>query len=95
MAFYSVSSQKDIFTIIIPHFDTYPLHTKKKADYILFKCAALIVKTKDHLNLNGIQKIVNIRASINRGITPILIKAFPNTIPVPRPVLVLEEYTSE
>jgi len=95
MAFYSVSSQKDIFTIIIPHFDTYPLHTKKKADYILFKCAALIVKTKDHLNLNGIQKIVNIRASINRGLTPILIKAFPNTIPVPRPVIVLEEYTSE
>ncbi len=34
---YRVDRLKDIFDIIMPHFDKYPLVTQKLADYILFK----------------------------------------------------------
>jgi hypothetical protein len=43
------------------------LHTQKKADYLLFKRAVLVMKSGNHLQLKGLQEIVNIRASMNRG----------------------------
>ena len=38
---YTVNSIKDIINVIIPHFDKYPLLTKKRADYLLFKATVL------------------------------------------------------
>jgi hypothetical protein len=32
-------------------------------------------------------KIITIRASMNKGLTPVLKTAFPDIIPVPRPVV--------
>ena len=32
-----VSTLNDIIKVIIPHFDNYPLITKKHSDYVLFK----------------------------------------------------------
>jgi hypothetical protein len=43
------------------------------------------VNRKEHLTLDGIQEIVNIRATMNRGLSDTLKQAFPNTIPVPVP----------
>jgi len=37
--------------------------------------------------LEGLQKIVAIRASLNKGLTDNLKAAFPNIIPVPRPLV--------
>lgn len=34
-------------------------------------------------------KIINIRASLNRGLTPLLLEAFPNTVAFTRPLLPL------
>jgi len=84
---YSVRSLNDIFNYILPHFDSYPLITQKRADYLLFKYAALLLKKGSHLSLEGLEKIVNIRASMNRGLTSNLKKAFPNCNPVVRPDL--------
>jgi hypothetical protein len=39
---------------------------------------------KQHTNLQGIQKIINTRASMNWGLSDQLKQAFPNTIPVIR-----------
>jgi hypothetical protein len=36
MAYYTVSKLEDLCNIIIPHFKSYPLLTKKHIDYILF-----------------------------------------------------------
>lgn len=44
-------------------------------------------KGKTHLNSTGLQKIVNLRASSNRGLTDTLKAALPNTIPVYRPLI--------
>ena len=79
---YQVSSSKLISDVIIPHFDRYPLITKKKKDFYLFKQAVYIMNKGEHLNPSGLQEIVNIRASINLGLSDELMATFPNTIPV-------------
>jgi hypothetical protein len=69
---------------IIEHFDKYPLQTKKRADFELFKSVVMMVKSKKHLNTEGLQEIINHRASLNNGLTPLLKEAFPDFKPVPR-----------
>ncbi|XP_014549988.1 hypothetical protein COCVIDRAFT_43286 [Bipolaris victoriae FI3] len=81
---FRVHSIKDITNIIIPHFDNYPLLTKKYSDSMLFKNVINLMLEKQHTNLEGIQKIINTRASMNGGLSDQLKKAFPETIPVIR-----------
>ena len=77
---YRIFSMKDL-KVIIDHFDNYPLITKKQIDYMLFKETLELIKNKEHLTVEGLQKIVNIRASMNKGLPETLKKAFPNAIP--------------
>jgi len=70
---------------IIPHFDKFPLKTKKYSDYLLFKKVVEIIQRGEHLTIEGLQQIINIRASLKKGLTTSLIDAFPNNIPVSRP----------
>lgn len=79
---FRVSTINDIANVIIPHFDNYPLLTKKYSDYILFKKIIMLMLEKEHNTLEGIQKIVNLRASLNWGLSDVLKEAFPDTIPV-------------
>ena len=82
---YYVSNIKDLREVIIPHFLKYPLITQKQADFELFKSVAELINNKEHLTIEGLQKIVNIRASQNLGLSDVLKTAFPNFDPVPRP----------
>lgn len=82
-----VSSIKDLTEVIIPHFEKYPLISQKRADFELFKWAVEILKRKEHLTLGGLQEIINIRASLNTGLSNELKTAFPNTIPAPRSIV--------
>lgn len=71
--------------IIITHFDSYPLKTKKRADFELFKLAVSKLINKEHLNLKGFKNVLSIRASMNLGLSDNLKEAFPGIIPVDRP----------
>ena len=71
--------------VIIAHFDKFPLKTEKQADFKLFKSVVNKLSLKEHLKLQGFEEIVSIRASMNLGLTDALKKAFPETIPAPRP----------
>jgi hypothetical protein len=51
---------------------------------MLFKNVINLMLEKQHTNLEGIQKIINKRASMNWGLSDQLKKAFPETIPVIR-----------
>jgi len=82
--YYTVGSIKEL-KVIIDHFDKYPLITQKQADFKLFKSVAELVNKKEHLTIEGLKKIVNIRASMNLGLSDVLKTAFPNTVPAPRP----------
>jgi len=88
---YYVSSMEDITTVIIPHFVKYPLITKKQGDFLLFKSVVDLIKSKEHLTMEGLHKIVSIKASINRGLTEILKVAFPNIMPISRPLSINTE----
>jgi hypothetical protein len=43
------------------------------------------MQLKEHITLEGLQKIVNIRATLNFGLSKELQLMFPETIPVSRP----------
>lgn len=83
---YKVSSIRDLTKVIIPHFDKYPLVTQKRVDFNIFKCIIDIIN-KGPLSPEDLQKIVNLKASLNRGLSSELQASFPNTIPVQRPVI--------
>ena len=87
---YSVQSLRDIINVIIPHFDKYPLITQKKADYILFKQGIELLNLKARSDIEGIRKIVSIKASMNWGLSDTLITEFPTVLPVPRPIVDFE-----
>lgn len=78
---FRVSTLKDLVDVILPHFDNYPLITKKHSDYLLFKQIVLLMLNKEHNTLQGIQKTVNIKASLNLGLSNDLKKAFPKATP--------------
>jgi hypothetical protein len=46
---------------------------------------------KEHLNLEGLQKVLNLKISMNKGSTPVLIKHFPNLKSLERPEVFLQE----
>ena len=48
----------------------------------------MIMKKAEHLTSEGVKAIINIKASINRGLSTSLKQAFPGYIPVLRPLVV-------
>lgn len=84
-ATFRVGSVKEL-DVIIKHFNMYPLLTQKLSDFTLFKEVLEIIKLKEHLNIEGILKIANIKASMN---TKLEVIDLPNVIPVPLPSLPL------
>jgi hypothetical protein len=87
MVFYSISSAKDLINIIIPHFDKYNLLTQKAADFLLFKSIVDLIINKNHLTIEGLHQIINIKAAMNLGLSKILKSKFINNVPVIRPII--------
>jgi hypothetical protein len=81
---YSVTSIKDLEKIV-NHFDNFPLISAKSSDYILWREAFEIIKSKEHLKLEGLHNLVGLKASLNLGLSDSLKGAFPQIIPVIRP----------
>jgi len=84
---YRVTSLKEL-ALIIAHFDKYPLITQKLADYLLFKQAFELISRKEHLAKDGYLKLIAIKSSINKGLSPDLKAIFPNVTPIQRPLVV-------
>ena len=72
---------------VIKHFNKYPLITQKQADYKALKLAYFIIKNKEHITNDGLRKIVAIKASMNLGLSDKLKLAFPDLVPVGRPLV--------
>lgn len=64
--FYQVRNLSEITKVIIPHFENYPLITKKQSD---FKEIVKLMDKGEHLTIDGLIKIVNLKASLNKGIS--------------------------
>lgn len=90
---FKVRSLNSIITKVIPHFDKYPLVTNKRFDYLLWREIAMKMQRGEHLTVEGLQSIVNIRASLNKGLRPSLQEAFPNSTPVLRDSFLISSAT--
>ena len=82
---YTVTSIKYLLNIIIPHFEKFPLLTKKQGDFELFKQIVELMKNKEHLTKEGLLKVVSIKASLNKGLSEKLKKSYPEILPVLKP----------
>ena len=67
---------------VIPHFEAYPLLTKKYADFELFRQILLIIKEETPLSEEGFIKVLNLRYNLNKGISEELKGLYPNLVPV-------------
>jgi hypothetical protein len=83
---YSINSNKDLTNLII-NLEKYTLLTQKKADFILFKEVVELMKNKVHLSSEGLKKIINIKASMNLGLSDFLKSEFIDFTPVERQVI--------
>jgi hypothetical protein len=84
---YKVRKFEDLCNIIIPHFENYSLITQKRADFLLFKKAVDMILSGEHLTKNGLAKIINIKASMNNGLSSTLKAQFPDFCPTDRPLV--------
>lgn len=74
-------------TVIVSHFDKYPLVSQKLADYVLFKKVFELYLQKAHLTVEGFQEILSIKASLNLGASLELKESFSNISPAARPLV--------
>ena len=59
--------------------------TQKAADFLLFKKAVKLFNDKVHLTVEGLNQLVNIKASMNLGLSDMLKSEFASYTPVERP----------
>lgn len=83
---YSIDSNKDLTNLII-YLDKYPLLTQKAADFILFKEVVKLMSNKAHLSIEGLYQIINLKASMNSGLSDFLKSEFKNFLEVPRQII--------
>lgn len=83
---YSVDSIKDLIKLV-NYLDKYPLLTQKAADFILFKKVVELMSNKAHLTHEGLKEIVNLKASMNLGLSDMLKSEFADFTPVERPTV--------
>ena len=79
-----ICSIKDL-AVIIEHLDKYPLITHKRGDYELWKQVFYLMERGEHLTAPegaGLEKIVAIKSSMNRGLSSNLKVSFPEIVPV-------------
>lgn len=77
---WKVSNLKDIINTIIPHFEKYPLLTKKREDFKIFKNIIYIIVNNNisTMNIQDIYQLVNLKKDLNLGLSNSLKKDFPN-----------------
>lgn len=82
---FRATSLEDLI-IIVKQFDGYPLLTRKQSDYLLFKEVINLMKEGKHLTLEGLKRIVSIKATLNGvELSDTLRSAFSNIEPALRP----------
>lgn len=74
----------------MPQFKKYNLLRQKRADFDIFALIMEKIKNKEDDKQQGLQEIVNLKASLNLGLSDKLKERFPNCLPVSRPKIKFE-----
>jgi hypothetical protein len=84
---FRVNSIQDLTNFIIPQLANYHLLSQKAADFLLFTKIVKLMKNKMHLVDNGLLQVINLRATMNLGLSDLQKSNFPNYNPVARPII--------
>ena len=88
---YSVFSVKDLINSIISHFMKYPLLSQKSADFSLFNSIVDLIINKFHHTIEGFNQTMNIKASMNKGLSQNIKHKFINIVFINRPFKVADK----
>ena len=94
-AYFTVQKIQDLNSVIIPHFESYPLQTDKKINFDLWAEIVKIMISKEHLKKEGFLKILSLKSNLNNGLSKTLIAEFPEMKLIKRPLLELNNYPLE
>jgi hypothetical protein len=83
-ALYRVDNIQEL-QVIVDHFEKYSVIGAKVSDFLLFKQCYDLIKQKQHLTPDGLEKIIALKCNLNKGLTDDLNEAYPNIVPVARP----------
>lgn len=89
---FAVHSPFELASTIIPHFEKYPLITQKWVDFELFKQVVHIIINKEHLTLEGFNRILSIKAFMRNGLTETLAESFQNIVPIAKLIMKTPKY---
>lgn len=64
---YQVYRIGDIIHVLIPLFEEYPLRSKKRRDFILWKRAARMIHLGQHLTASGHEEILQLKKQMEEG----------------------------
>jgi hypothetical protein len=64
---FKITKFSDILSIVVPFFAKYPLQGNKSLDFQSFLEAVKLVQSKDHLTLEGLNKIRAIKTGMNKN----------------------------
>ncbi len=65
--YFEIVELEKIISRVIPFFEKFQLRSEKKKDFQIFKEVAKLVKNGEHLTINGIIKILELRQPMNYG----------------------------
>ena len=64
---YRVRGKEQLLRTIIPFFEQHPLKSRKHVDFLKFRDVLLMMEKGEHLTVEGLAKIREIAAQMNRG----------------------------
>ena len=82
---YSITNLSDLTSIIIPHFNNYPLQSCKSIDFKLWAQCVKMMNNKQHLTVDGLNEILSLKSVLNRGLTEQIKSNFLNVKYLVRP----------
>lgn len=82
-----ISNLFELCNVIVPHFNKYPLFTQKREDFLLMCQVLKILEDKRHLTFEGLREVVQLKSSMNLGLSDKLAKDFPEIKVSPRQIV--------
>lgn len=62
---YNIVSSKHLYDLVLPQFDTYKFSGNKLSNYLIWKEILSLVKNKEHLTREGLNKIIDLKYNLN------------------------------
>lgn len=63
---FAITKISEIIEVIIPFFEKYPILGQKSLDFTDFKKVAIMIVNKDHLTIEGLNRILEIKLNMNK-----------------------------